>query len=867
MAVTLNYLFSDDTQTLIKNNIKMYSGYYADNWIYKTVPNYSWTSIAVNPENGFMVAVASNSNNNVMYSSDGGVTWNSYLVGSTTNNWKSVTYGNGRFVAVGSGTTNYVMYSTKPNPILLNDWVLISSGANGTANNSWEDITFGANTFIAVASSGSNRIMYSTNNGVNWTTVLSPESYSLKSITYGNGYFVAVSSDGLINSKRIIYSLDNGKTWYNNSTINYDTTWNSITYSPKLNLFVILGGSGTTSYLLAYSSDIINWTGVSVPSKNWSSVSWSQELEVFVAIANASTNGIISSPDGVNWITRFTTENNDWKKIIWNRFFGEFNAISSTGTNKIIQTKSLGVNALLSSSNYININYFNTFNYGIYKKTISIYQDFFISPILNIPNNDIFYEITPALPSGISINQYNGIISGNYSNLTLPKDTEYTVTATNFFLNQKLKSKFLLNIINNLQPLNNFFYNNRTLIFNSVAGKTIYLLPNIGGSSPITFSISPSLPSGLLFDIKSGLIYGTISSDYNNIFTITATNPLGSLSTSLRIINKNIPPSIFNYNSDKPVNKIINEEINLYPSNNTGTNLTYSITPTPMIGTLTINSSNGNITGTLPSSPISVTYTITATNSQGSYSTKLFLIVSNPQITGLTYNTPVRVDGYTYSGPYNFTASVSTGANLSFSLYSSTYSAPSLPVGFSFNKSNGNISGNPTSGFEPTSLIAVASSQGVASLSYSNIYFNIKVCDAVVTLGVTSGGFNTRPGPGRPSVYIWNVTIGTVGGGYIETPKFHNSNLVSFVSYYSLGTGSSSFGVSGNWTSNPGWSKMTVTSLNNTVKTFTIPDSGYYDSSSNITYWNFSELFSNEWYIYEGGASLGSATKLKVFIR
>jgi uncharacterized protein YjdB len=51
-------------------------------------------------------------------------------------------------------------------------------------------------TFVAVSSANTNRIARSTNNGVNWSTVNSADASSLQSVAYGNNTFIAVADGG-----------------------------------------------------------------------------------------------------------------------------------------------------------------------------------------------------------------------------------------------------------------------------------------------------------------------------------------------------------------------------------------------------------------------------------------------------------------------------------------------------------------------------------------------------------------------------------------------------------------------------------------------------------------------------------------------
>ena len=74
--------------------------------------------------------------------------------------------------------------------------------------------------------------------GTTWTAQTSAADNAWRSVTYGNGLFVAVSSSGTGN--RVMTSPD-GITWTARTAA--DNSWNSVTYGNGL--FVAVSGSGT----------------------------------------------------------------------------------------------------------------------------------------------------------------------------------------------------------------------------------------------------------------------------------------------------------------------------------------------------------------------------------------------------------------------------------------------------------------------------------------------------------------------------------------------------------------------------------------------------------------------------------------------
>src|SRR5688572_20380769 len=74
--------------------------------------------------------------------------------------------------------------------------------------NTWRSVAYGNGSYVAVSSDGSNRVMTSPD-GITWTTRTAAEANWWNAVTYGNGQFVAV---GLTGTNRVMTSPD-GITW------------------------------------------------------------------------------------------------------------------------------------------------------------------------------------------------------------------------------------------------------------------------------------------------------------------------------------------------------------------------------------------------------------------------------------------------------------------------------------------------------------------------------------------------------------------------------------------------------------------------------------------------------------------------------
>ena len=234
-----------------------------------------WRSITYGDGKFVAVAYSNFANNRVMYSTDG-INWNS-TPAAEANQWYGVTYGDGKFVAVSNTGTNRVMYST--------DGINWTS-ASASENSSWRSVTYGDGKFVAVAANGTNRVMYSSD-GINWTSASAAENNDWQSVTYGNGTFVAVAEFSPVSTNagtnQVMYSTD-AINWYPASATfsSSSSTWRSVTFGNGR--FVAVSQTGTGTNRVMYSTDGINWTAADASGDNsWYTVTYGDDK--FVAFA------------------------------------------------------------------------------------------------------------------------------------------------------------------------------------------------------------------------------------------------------------------------------------------------------------------------------------------------------------------------------------------------------------------------------------------------------------------------------------------------------------------------------------------------------------------------------------------------------
>jgi hypothetical protein len=136
--------------------------------------------------------------------------------------------------------------------------------------------------------------------------------------------------------------------------------------------------------------------------------------------------------------------------------------------------------------------------------------------------------ISPSLPSGLSLNSTTCVISG--TSTVTQSETAYTIKVSNY--ENTISGNVNLSVV--LAPPSNLVYIG--LPFTFLTYVEVDKKPTYIGSPITNCSISPPLPSGLIFNNSSCEISGTpnVSSNLTN-YTIQATNSVGSTTSNIFI--------------------------------------------------------------------------------------------------------------------------------------------------------------------------------------------------------------------------------------------------------------------------------------------------------------------------------------------
>ncbi|MCP5500265.1 MAG: putative Ig domain-containing protein [Leptospiraceae bacterium] len=383
------------------------------------------------------------------------------------------------------------------------------------------------------------------------------------------------------------------------------------------------------------------------------------------------------------------------------------------------------------------------------------------------------YSVNPALPTGLSLNTSTGAINGTPS--AIQGASSYTVTATN--VTGSTNTSISITVNSNPPSGLNYSGNTFTFIKNTAISPQN---PTVTGTVT-SYSVSPTLPSGLSLNTSTGVISGTPSAtQVASSYTVTATNAYGNTTVSISITINDAPPSSLSYTA-APFT--FTQGIAISPQNPvvTGTVTSYSVNPALPSG-LSLNTSTGVISGTPSATQGVSSYTVTATNSSGSTNTSVSITIIIPAPSSLSYS----------AAPFTFTQGIAispqnpvvTGTVTSYSVN------PALPSGLSLNTSTGVISGTPSATQGASSYTVTATNSSGSTNTSISITINgvptLSGSRLLTRLSGASGG--TVKAYGLVVDSAGNVFVGGTTNIAFDSQTITGSTDIFVIKYDSSGT-------------------------------------------------------------------------------
>ena len=324
-------------------------------------------------------------------------------------------------------------------------------------------------------------------------------------------------------------------------------------------------------------------------------------------------------------------------------------------------------------------------------------------------NGALSYSISPSLPMGLSFNTSTRVLSGTPTGTSASATYTYKVSdADNITTNDESTLTFTIAVdATNTRPAfaNNASIANQSLTQGTAMDDDVTLPAATGGNGALSYSISPSLPTGLSFNASTRVLSGTPTgtsasatytykvSDADNI----TTNDESTLTFTIAVAADTAPAFA---NNASIANQSLTQgtamtSVTLPAASGGNGALSYSLSTLPT--GLSFNATTRSLSGT-PTGTSSANYTYTVSDEDKNTATtdeaKLtFTITVEADTTPSFGSNTISAQSWTqYTTISSLTLLAATGGNSPL-----TYSiSPSLPSTVMFNSSTRTLSGTPT---------------------------------------------------------------------------------------------------------------------------------------------------------------------------
>jgi|GEM_PF-1341783 len=314
------------------------------------------------------------------------------------------------------------------------------------------------------------------------------------------------------------------------------------------------------------------------------------------------------------------------------------------------------------------------------------------------------FSVSPALPTGLTLNSADGSVSGTPTAAAVAADYTVTITdgagaTTNKAFNLTVNAALIASQITAARVV--------------TAGAAIVAFTPVtaaGGTAPWAFSVAPALPSGLSINAASGAISGNPTAAATlATYTVTVTDAAGATSSASFALNVNGPLSataaFATYTLT--VGGLVPAVIPVVGGGGTGP-YTYAVAPAMPAG-LSLNGATGEVSGSPTTAVAAANFTVTVTDATAATASCAVTLTINPALSAtkviaaraLTAGSAaisfIPVTGAAGTAPYNY------GVN------------PRLPASLTFDPATGAITGTAAAASAAATYTVLVGDSGFAS--------------------------------------------------------------------------------------------------------------------------------------------------------